>query len=1071
MRVEREATTFVDVLVEAVLTRSPEPPTRDRRDLMRQPTVWAQPPRPPRLPLARRVAELVRAAGSLLTVALWLVGIPAALVVFVGWPLPRTMPNGDDLLRTFGRADLLTPDMVVNGAAVVVWLIWAVAVFFFVYVLASRARIRLPRLPAPRLVQQLVTGLVGSVTVTATAHSAAAAPPAATAAADPAPQQASTDDIDRAGAGAVSSVRTVPAAAIEAAGSGGAPMAYQLGGRGPMLASHTVASSRAAAALPVYEVRDGDWLGSIAQRYLGSFDRYGEIQRLNPGLVSDADHIEPGWRLVLPADAHDHGTRRHAIGRLQAVPPAAIPDAPGAPGGGDPGSGATPAEQGESPATPSASAAPPSSTTTPTPPMPPTTAATTEPGAAASPTPPGSSTATPPTGDPAKSAEPTAAPDAREQDAGIGVSLPGGWIGLPFAVALVAAGAMVWLRRRHRYVPLPRNRPTDDEPDLRALPPVMNRIRRAVRRQAPAAFDPLAGVSPTVAEYVAAPADQRPELPAVGPSGPDLAGVGARIPVGGLGLAGPGAGSAARALMVATLSSGSPADPDAKGLAIIPADTLATLLAGNADVVGEIPRVLVAADLSEALTRLDELVLERRRLLDDYAAVDVTDLRAVDAFHPPMPPVLLLADSPSTGLHARLTTTLHLGAPLQIAGVLLGEWPDGNTLTVGVDGRTDDDGDRLAVLDIATTVDLLQVLREAHTGLPVAASGGADDGMDPTARDTAGGDHIGADQPPAATPPPSSTRPPAPTATPPASDQPSPDQDQPTPAGPAAAPAAVEPAAVEGTAPGSASPGDRRAGIRSPRRPVPIHLLGNPVIFDRDDNPVPGLRHHARELLVYLTVHRNGADLSQIMEAFWPTATVRRASERLSTEAGDLRRRIRQAAGDKTIQPVVNTGGRYHLDPNLVDIDAWRHIDALRQATTATDPQARAVLLRQAVDAHTGILAEGYNYDWIEQPREHLRRHGIRARLRLAELVAATDPATAADLLRAAAGLDPINEELAQRAMRASARVGDAAGISALLQQLRTALDGIDEEPSRDTIALASDLQGHIPPPQPPDTP
>lgn len=262
--------------------------------------------------------------------------------------------------------------------------------------------------------------------------------------------------------------------------------------------------------------------------------------------------------------------------------------------------------------------------------------------------------------------------------------------------------------------------------------------------------------------------------------------------------------------------------------------------------------------------------------------------------------------------------------------------------------------------------------------------------------------------------------------------------------------------------PAPAPSGGNAAGKSNRRRPVRIHLLGDPIIVDRDDNPVPGLRHHARELLVYLAMHRNGADLSQIMEAFWPTATVRRAGERLSTEAGDLRRRIRQAAGDKDIQPVVNTGSRYHLDPNLVDIDVWRLIDALRQAAATTEPANRAALLRQAVDAHTGTLAQGHDYDWIEQPREQLRRHGIRARLNLAELVGADDPAAAAQLVRAAAALDPINESLARQAMRALASVGDAAGVRTMLGGLRSTLDDIDEEPSGETIALASELQRDI---------
>jgi two-component SAPR family response regulator len=198
------------------------------------------------------------------------------------------------------------------------------------------------------------------------------------------------------------------------------------------------------------------------------------------------------------------------------------------------------------------------------------------------------------------------------------------------------------------------------------------------------------------------------------------------------------------------------------------------------------------------------------------------------------------------------------------------------------------------------------------------------------------------------------------------------------------------------------------------------------------------------------------------MEAFWPTATVPRARERLSTEAGDLRRRVRQAAGDKDLQPVVNTGSRYHLDPQLLDIDVWRLLDALRQAGATTDPTARATALRQAVDAHTGTLAAGQDYDWIEQPREQLRRHGIRARLNLAALIADPEPRTAADLAQAAAALDPINEDLARQAMRALARIGDAGAVRAALQRLRAALDDIDEEPSGETIALAAQLQREI---------
>jgi DNA-binding SARP family transcriptional activator len=256
---------------------------------------------------------------------------------------------------------------------------------------------------------------------------------------------------------------------------------------------------------------------------------------------------------------------------------------------------------------------------------------------------------------------------------------------------------------------------------------------------------------------------------------------------------------------------------------------------------------------------------------------------------------------------------------------------------------------------------------------------------------------------------------------------------------------------------------DTPTAARKPAGPrVHIQLFGGVTILDRDGGPVRGLRQHARQLLVYLAVHRNGADLPQIMEVIWPDATLRRAGERLQTEVGDLRGRIRQAAGNEKIQPVLNTGGHYVLNADLVDVDVWQLTDALRRAAAATEPAARIAALHTAVDAHTGALSQGFEYEWIEQPGEQLRRHGIRARLQLADLVAGTDPRHAADLAQAAAALDPYNEDVARQAMRALARAGDAAGVRAQLRRLRDTLPEIEEEPSAETIALAAQLQREI---------
>jgi DNA-binding SARP family transcriptional activator len=245
--------------------------------------------------------------------------------------------------------------------------------------------------------------------------------------------------------------------------------------------------------------------------------------------------------------------------------------------------------------------------------------------------------------------------------------------------------------------------------------------------------------------------------------------------------------------------------------------------------------------------------------------------------------------------------------------------------------------------------------------------------------------------------------------------------------------------------------------------PVRVTVLGTPTILGPDGTPIIGLRKHARQLLVYLAVHRPGADREKIFAEFWPTADPRRAAERLDTEVGDLRRHLRRAAVDDKIQPVVNPGGRYYLDPKIVTVDVWVMVDALREAASpATTPAVRIAALRRAVDAHAGVLSDGHNYDWIDPFRQRIRRDAIRARVGLAHLIAADDPREAADLVCAAAELDPFSEDLARRDMRAQALLGNTDAVRARLDRIRATLDSINEEPADETLALATSLMRQL---------
>ena len=274
-----------------------------------------------------------------------------------------------------------------------------------------------------------------------------------------------------------------------------------------------------------------------------------------------------------------------------------------------------------------------------------------------------------------------------------------------------------------------------------------------------------------------------------------------------------------------------------------------------------------------------------------------------------------------------------------------------------------------------------------------------------------------------------------------------------------------------------------------------MRILGDPVILGRDGQPMRGLRGHAVELLIYLAVNRDGADLSDIMEAIWPDATRRRASERLSTNVGNLRGLLRaahpsadtmdtddtgtaatddkargdkeKAAARKQPNPIPNTGSRYHLDPAMVQVDWWTVLDEYTQVATASDDKARLHHLMAAIAAVSGPLAAGLEYDWIDTDREHVRRRLIKLHAHAAELLGDDDPHQTRILYDSACLLDPLSDELARRAMQAAAAVGDADGIRHRLHVLRQALEDASLDIDDSTEQLAADLLRQLAPPDP----
>ncbi|MCW6004283.1 LysM peptidoglycan-binding domain-containing protein [Micromonospora sp. CPCC 205371] len=967
-------------------------------------------------------------------VILLLLGLPAALIRVAGWPLPATLPTHAQITAWLEEpfAELSVIAMAV-WAGWLLWLLLATVAVVEGYRWLARRR-RRPRLQLPQPAQLLTATLVGTATVGAAQTGAAAADTGdTTATVDNTPGGSAVIDAAMAGAGTARQ----------------APATIHVGAVGHQ-----------------HIVERGDTLWKISQQRLGTPSRWLEICTLNQhrhfpkvgGSLRDCDLIYPGWDLHLPVDAKPSpGTTP----TRPSPPPTPAPDMPHNPNDAETSTPVSPGDDGVAAQTPSATQLPQTGT---------------RPDRRV-PSHPPASTARP--GQDGRTAEP-------------GLSLPGGsWMDLGLAAAITAAAALVWRLRRRRYTPRPPSAHASlDDPDLAPMPDVVTQVRRGLRARTPheqASLDHLLDDPDDVVDTLdddtdtagnpldnAAEQEQKeqeqeqkeqeqneeqteavPNLPALG--NPMLT----AWPPAGLGLTGPGAEAAARGLLASALAAGGIDDPHGRSSVVLPAAALATLLGAAAVNVPDTPRLTVTSDLSEALELLEEQTLHRTRLVYGHEVDSVADLRDADPDEEPLPPILLVSDATVPHERARIAALLSQGQRLDIHGVLLGPWPDGNTVVVAGDGTTTPaegeaspshpaDVGRLTVITAAETAALLPTLAESHTGLP-----------QPPPRTPAAGAHP-------ATPTDDSDQPTADTAPEPATDPltdaaPAADATRTPPAvAGTAGPDTAGPAASPPDSEDSQDPEDSEVDDGAAKGPgvVAVRVLGQPRIIGAD--PEQPLRAKAMELLVYLIARDGGATIDAMKEDLVPDAAMSKAPNRIHTYVYALRLALRRTGGPATY--ITHPRHRYQLNRDTLDVDLWRMREALAAAETATG-DARVTALRQAVAAYHGPFADGTRYEWAEPYREAVRRQALDAHLALADALH-DQPEQALAVLDAAIAHDPYAEELYQAAMRRHADLDDIDAIAARLTELTRRLEELDTEPTDQTSelagALTDDVRGRI---------
>ncbi|MCY1141553.1 BTAD domain-containing putative transcriptional regulator [Actinoplanes sp. Pm04-4] len=1029
-----------------------------------------------------RLIAVVRRA---LAAALFLIGVPCAFAVAGG--IPRRMPSVQHI-RAWAQAPL-DPGQVATTVWIAAWLVWAALAALVMAAVARRvAQVRwdrmITRLPAP--MQGLAATVLGATALTAPLTAAAAQ-------AAPAPVSAgSTLDL-------ASAARDGNQPAPQAADT---PVSRDLRDAGP---DRVV-------------VRKGDTLSSIAEQCLGDADLWPKIFALNRGTyfddvggrLTDPDRIYPGWILQLPTstDIPDRQPPRPGVGTPQPGPP----PADSAPETAPPTSASPDAT-----ATPSSTAQPGAETTGPV--------ATTGPGGATAP-------GSPPANDPHPADTPS------RHDGAQGVRLASGsWLDAGLAGAIAVAAALIWKHRRRRY----HRRPLSpdlrlDDPDMAAMPPAVTEIRRRLRVSLePTSTAPSATATTLVPLSPAAPdrdsehevtggeaehhTSQAAETGQTRPNVPTLTHPAAVTwPAAGLGLIGPGAGAAARGFLAAALADiGSAAPP---GQVLLPATTAAALLGDAAPTLPPESRVSVTADLAQALHLLEQQTLQRSRLLAEHDADTIAAVRSADPHEQPAPPILLLADPTDDADRTRIAAVLTQGQRLDIHGILLGAWPDGDTVVVDADGFTTPapassgppiELGRISVLTQDDTLTLLNVLTEAHTGRPQP-----DARPGSPAPTTTSDRHVATagNQPAqvltalaqlgeasaAAVAVHLEMAYPAATAELVQQEHAGHTETVRTDTGrtvwrltdagrafladtaetsaDATTTTSTPDTGIAGSSEGryaevdtalrwpdgdtiftSELPPDAAAADdRKPGR-VEVTVLGPAGIVATKPDRTP--RRKAIELLVYLAVHDGSATVDAILDDLMPDAPASKAPERLYTYVSDLRAVMRRIGGPATY--VTHPRGRYALNTDTISIDLWRMRAAIRDAQQTTNPQQRITALHRVIELYRGPLAADTDYEWAEPYREAIRQQALDAHLALADALT-HDPLARAQVLEAAITHSPYSEQLYQQAMRTRAELGHLDAIRTLRRDLTRALAEIDTEPDDQTLTLADQLTAQTPP-------
>jgi DNA-binding SARP family transcriptional activator len=210
----------------------------------------------------------------------------------------------------------------------------------------------------------------------------------------------------------------------------------------------------------------------------------------------------------------------------------------------------------------------------------------------------------------------------------------------------------------------------------------------------------------------------------------------------------------------------------------------------------------------------------------------------------------------------------------------------------------------------------------------------------------------------------------------------------------------------------------------APAPPLRLCILGKPRLIT-PSQPAPRIRRSGTwQAATQLALHPDGASRTDLIETvFGDMRSIEAATTSLNTCLHELRR-VLTVDGHSAL---LTIDGGYRLDHNQISVDWWQ-LQALLQRGD----------LVGAVALYEGPIAEGYQWDWLPEQRQAIRRTVADAYALLA--ASAESPHDALNLALAGIDVDPYAQDCYEAAIRAHLQAGNYNGAQIVFRDLRQRL-------------------------------